>query len=419
MKTPGLERGILTIFRLFLAFQLMLILLNLHIHSNRGLIPGGALPASVAAMSAMGALFVYLSLGRLALAMGRLYLPVAILFAATFSILLDTLFLSTSLSAHPGGSAENAWQMFLYLFVPLVFVSWQYGFGQVVVYCLFTAVLDYFLARWVDPGFNTRQETHIRLLLMRSFSFMLAGYVISRIMGQLRLERKALQEANSRLSHYAGTLEELTVSRERNRMARELHDTVAHTLSGLAVHLEAVSALWTVDPGQARSMIERSLGATRSGLGETRRAIKALRASPLEDLGLVKALEDLAKETARRAGLRLELELPPDIEGLPHEAGHCFYRIGQEAMENTVRHSNARALAVRLSGGSANLSMEIRDDGKGFDPGTVDDEKCFGLRGMRERAELIHASLRIESGLGKGTVLSLSWQQGGDMGGAR
>ena len=194
-------------------------------------------------------------------------------------------------------------------------------------------------------------------------------------------------------------------------MARELHDTLAHTLSGLAVQLEAVSALWTVNPEQARSMVEKSLGATRSGLGETRRAIQALRASPLEDLGLVRALEDLAKETAGRAGLKLELELPPDIEGLPNEAAHCFYRIGQEAMENAVRHGNGRSLAVKLSGDAAGLFMEIRDDGEGFDPDGVDDGKHFGLKGMRERAELIHASLRIESRSSIGTSLSLSWHR--------
>ena len=205
MKARGLERGILFIFRLFLAFQLMLILVNLHIHSNQGLIPGGSFAAAALAVSATVTLFAYLSIGRLERRMGRLYLPAAILFTATFSILLDNLFLSSSLSVHPGGTAENAWQMFLFLFVPLVLVSWQYGFRQVVAYCLFTAVLDYLLASWADPAFGTWHETRARLLFMRSFSFMFAGYVISRIMEQLRRERKALQEANSRLSRYAGT----------------------------------------------------------------------------------------------------------------------------------------------------------------------------------------------------------------------
>ena len=79
-------------------------------------------------------------------------------------------------------------------------------------------------------------------------------------------QRQSLADANTKLVHYAATLERLTITRERNRLARELHDTLAHTLSAVAVELEAVSALWDVDPTQARAMLTQSLTVTRTGL---------------------------------------------------------------------------------------------------------------------------------------------------------
>ena len=96
-------------------------------------------------------------------------------------------------------------------------------------------------------------------------------------------------------------------------MARELHDTLAHSLSGATVQLEAVQALWDVKPGEARQMLDQALEATQSGLTEARRALHSLRASPLDDSGLTLAIRDMAKSTAARANLRLDLERVSEI----------------------------------------------------------------------------------------------------------
>lgn len=406
MKSRHLEPGLLTIFRLFLVAQLILMVVNLHVHSARGYLGGNVSSAYVFAVGGVLVLLAYLSLQWLEKRLGRFYLPVALIYSTIFSLLAQYLFLTTHSG---GGSEEGAWQLFLMLGVPLMLIGWQYGFKSVVVYCLFVTFLDSILVRLTRTDYELFEFTYQRLSFIRFISFLMIGYVVSRIMQQLRNQRQALQEANRKLEHYVATLEQLTVSRERNRVARELHDTLAHTLSGLAVQLEAVDSLWTSDRKQAHNLLRHSLRATRDGLTETRNAIQALRAAPLEDLGLVRALKDYAETTAGRTGFLVDFDLPKNLEGLPLEVEQCFYRIGQEAIENTARYAQAKMLSVKLVRTASRVCMEIADDGAGFDPRAVESGRHFGLQGMRERAQLIHATLEIFSCPGEGTRLSLSW----------
>ena len=121
------------------------------------------------------------------------------------------------------------------------------------------------------------------------------------------MQRRSLEEANAQLRYHASTQIELTISHERNRMARELHDTLAHTLSGLIVQLQTVKAYWEIEPATSQKMLDDALAATRDGLRETRGALKSLRATPLEDLGLSLAIRQLAEEVAARANLDLQV----------------------------------------------------------------------------------------------------------------
>ena len=413
MKSDRLEPGLLTIFRLFLVAQFVLMLVNLTVHHARGYLEGHPESAIVIVGASLLVLFGYLSWPWLGSKLGRTYLPIGLLLSTIFSLAAQNLFLTIPLSVSGGGSEESTWQLFLFLCVPLVLTGWQYGFKSVVAYCFFITILDFTLIRLTNPDYGTLQQVYHRLLFIRFISFLLVGYVISRIMQQLRRERRALQEANQQLERYVGALEQLTVSRERNRVARELHDTLAHTLSGVAVQLEAVDSLWTSDRKQARQILGHSLQATRDGLTETRKAIESLRATPLEDLGLSRALRDIAAAAAGRAGFRLDLDMPARLEGLPAEVEQCFYRIGQEALENVVRHADARSVRVSLVRTGAGVCLEIADDGIGFDPQAAGPGPHFGLQGMGERAQVIHAALEVASRPGGGTCVRLAWQGGG------
>ncbi len=409
MKTSRLEPGLLAIFRLFAAAQLVLMLVNLHVHSARGYLGNNAGLAFPFLAGGTLALLLYLSLPWSALREARLYLPVALVYSTVFSLLAQYMFLT---SPTGGGSEESAWQLFLFLCVPLVLVSWQYGFKSVVLYCVFTTLLDMLLVRMTKTDFAQFEQTYHRLVFIRFISFLMVGYIIARIMQQLRRERQALQDANQKLAGHLVTLEQLTVSRERNRVARELHDTLAHTLSGIALQLEAANSLWSSNGDQAHALLQRSLRVARDGLTETRRAIQALRATPLEDLGLANALREWAQAAADRTSFQLTLELPDRLDALPVEVEQCYYRIGQEAIENIARHAMAKSVRIHLSRNAADLCMEIADDGIGFDPRAAQAARHFGLQGMQERARLIHPDLEISSQPASGTQLRLSWHGG-------
>ncbi len=212
---------------------------------------------------------------------------------------------------------------------------------------------------------------------------------------------------------YADTVEELTISRERNRMARELHDTLAHSLSAVTVQLEAIRTLWAVDPEAARTMLDSADETARLGLTEARRALQDLRASPLQDLGLPLALQELAETAARRSGAVLALDVPRQLDGsLAPAVEQGVYRIAQEALENVVRHAQASAITVSLAQEEGKIRLEIMDDGLGLEGTPGPDQELvvpahMGIRGMQERATLIGGKLEIGDRRGRGALVSL------------
>ncbi|MEW5870277.1 MAG: sensor histidine kinase [Chloroflexota bacterium] len=294
------------------------------------------------------------------------------------------------------------------LFIALVITAWQYPWPYVVLFAVGTAALEIGIIQIKPPAQPSAFHAVVFIAIVRSVSFLVVGYFISRLMQRLQAQQEALAQANAQLTHYASTLENLTVSRERNRMARELHDTLAHTLSGLAVQLETLKAYWEVDPQAAHKLLDQSLEATRSGLGETRRALKALRASPLEDLGLALGIRKLAETAAERGKLALELELPGQLPAVAPDVEQCIYRVAQEAVENVVHHANATHLAVRLAASETELRLTIQDDGQGLNVEQARRAGHFGLPGMYERAQLAGGELRIDSQPGNGTRLQLA-----------
>jgi signal transduction histidine kinase len=153
-------------------------------------------------------------------------------------------------------------------------------------------------------------------------------------------------------------------------------------------------------------MLDQALQHTRGGLTEARRALKALRASPLDDLELALALRTLAESVAARASLILEVELPNQVERVAPEIEQCVYRIAQEALTNVARHAEAKLLRLSLEHDSKQLMLTIVDDGRGFDPTAVNGAR-FGLTGLRERAEMIGGRLEVESALQRGTIVQL------------
>ncbi|MEM7538520.1 MAG: sensor histidine kinase, partial [Chloroflexota bacterium] len=192
------------------------------------------------------------------------------------------------------------------------------------------------------------------------------------------------------------------------RLARELHDTLAHSLSAIAVQLQAIGSLWDVNPQRAQTILAQAEKSADDGLIEARRALQALRAAPLEEFGLTMALRELVESAAERADLAVEIELPDLATPLPNHVEQNVYRILQEALENVVRHARARHLTVQMKQHADHLAFLVVDDGMGFDPAESNAQKrAMGLRGMRERADLMGSRLAIESQPQRGTQIRL------------
>ena len=427
-KQTSLEPGLLSVFRIFTALRLgfLLLVTLFHIIIQPGLIEAvnagtsfdiSHLQSPAYKLSPYALLFsfgdvvylvVYLWWPPLQRWLGRYFLPAG-LAIATLGPILGQHLNTAWYTASDVFVLAGAWQLVVVLFLPLVLIAWQYDFHWVLRFSVGTALLDVGLTLLAASSGNWAGiHLLLSIIFIRTVLYMIVGYMITRLVTAQREQRQALAEANTQLTHYATTLEQLSISRERNRLARELHDTLAHTLSGLAVQLEAVDAAWETDPNAAHTLLEQSRTATRSGLTETRRALQALRASPLEDLGLSLAIRTLAELLATRTGLTLDLHLPNELDNLSPPVEQCVYRITQESLANVDRHANARRLSVQLEQANRHLTLTITDDGQGFAPDDVNTENHLGLKGMKERAAMAGGKLAVTSQPGQGTTICLT-----------
>jgi signal transduction histidine kinase len=395
-----IEPGLLPIFRLYTG--LMFVLIGLGMGDALRRVPRDYFAIFMCAIC--GFLFVYLSWKPVERWLGKRWLPLALYIVTLGPIFADVV--ANAAIIRRGFTDPTLFdpnRLYLWMLIPMLLVSAQYGWRVLLMFNFGTALLPVLLALplayWLD------YETVIGTAFVRWLLFIIAGYVVMRITSASRQQRRELAEKNIQLARYASTLEQLAVARERNRLARELHDTLAHTLSAVNVQLKALDVLMESDPTAARATLEQTQALTRTGLQEARRSLQALRARPIDELGLGLALGELARKAAERAGLQLTLEVPAQIDGLAPESEQQVYRIAEEALNNIVRHANARQLALRW----ANATLTIRDDGVGFDT-SANPNGHYGLVGMKERAALINATLDIQSAPGKGTRIQLKVQ---------
>jgi signal transduction histidine kinase len=228
--------------------------------------------------------------------------------------------------------------------------------------------------------------------------------IVSLLAERQRQQLARLETAHQRLRRHAATVEQLATSRERNRLARDLHDTLAHSLSALTVQLEALRSLLVHDPEAARVSVEEALQNSRRGLEDSRRAIQALRTGRVETLGLTGAIRDTVQSVQSRSGVEVELVVAGDEPELTEEEAQSLFLIAEEALTNVERHAAADKVSMRLAFGSDRIDLVIRDDGVGFDASAVDPSR-YGLTGMRERAAMIGATLEVTSQPGGGTTV--------------
>ncbi len=339
--------------------------------------------------------------------LGRFFLPLVIVLLSVVPNVIGNLALR-GLPRSPASSPEGIMlRLMPMMFMALVLTAWQYRWRHVVFFTIAMAGVNLLLHGVFFHPPSAPYLPPLTVLVIQTVSFLLVGYFISTLVSRLRAQHASLEQANQKLVHYAGALEHLTITRERNRLARELHDTLAHALSALSVQLETVKAYFDVDYDTARRLLDNSVQTTRSGLLETRRAMKALRASPLDDLGLLLALREMAEEASSRAGMQLHLSLPGEMAPLSHDVEQVVYRVAQEAVANVAHHANAQNLTLQLMVNEGCVLLLVRDDGLGFNAEENPAVNHYGLAGMRERAHLVGGKLTVDSRPGEGTTISL------------
>ncbi|NYV78664.1 sensor histidine kinase, partial [Streptomyces sp. UH6] len=219
--------------------------------------------------------------------------------------------------------------------------------------------------------------------------------------------RRALDENAALHTQLLLQAREAGIADERRRLAAEIHDTLAQGLTGIIAQLQVVAS--TDDPAVARRHADRAADLARHSLGEARRSVQNLAPAGLAEDGLPQALRKTVDGWSERQGLRAEFTLTGEPEQLHGEVAATLLRILQEALSNVARHASASRVGVTLSFMGDEVTLDVRDDGRGFDPAALPPRTRnggFGLDGMRARAERIAGSVVVESEAGQGTAVS-------------
>jgi signal transduction histidine kinase len=196
---------------------------------------------------------------------------------------------------------------------------------------------------------------------------------------------------------------------ERNRLARELHDTLEQGLAGITLQLEAVAGSLEGSPRTARQSLDVARQMLRYSLEEARRSVMDLRSQALESSDLAGALADMARQMTQRTQTRAEVRVEGAPRPLDASQEHHLLRIGLEALTNALRHGGPRRIEILLRFGPAATELVVRDDGHGFsrDEGEAPGGH-FGLLGIRERVDKLGGILQIDSRPGEGTRLAVT-----------
>ena len=246
------------------------------------------------------------------------------------------------------------------------------------------------------------------------------GRALDELLTSLQRERGALQTLNAELDQRVAArtreIERLAeqarydaVVRERLKIARDLHDTLAHSMMAMLTEIRLLKRLSATDPGALAEELMRAEETAHQGLNEARAAIAQMRFNPVRDAGLAAALSDLVELFVERTGIPVDYTSDAPAGTFADERAETLFRIAEEAMRNVERHAGVTRVTVslRVSPDNHGLTLTIADDGVGFGaegahPGH------YGLAGLREQARLIGAALTIHSAPQQGTLISVA-----------
>ena len=207
---------------------------------------------------------------------------------------------------------------------------------------------------------------------------------------------RELEAANHELVIARERESDLATLRERERLARDLHDNLGHALSVMSVQLEAIQRLYRVDPQRGSEHIDSLKDLTRHSMDDLRRSLDGLRAPGLGDRQLVTAVQDLSVSVSQRAGITVRCQVDPAVSTLNPALAETVWRVAQEALANIEKHAHARTAEVRVSREPQSVWVVVGDDGVGLPSDAEAKRGHYGLRGLRERVEGLGGTLTLE-----------------------
>jgi signal transduction histidine kinase len=264
-----------------------------------------------------------------------------------------------------------------------------------------------------DIWVGDEQSTTFWIIMFLSLAFVYSiAYLVKREQAnRLRVEKllRELKSSHLQLQDYATQVAELATIEERNRLARDIHDSLGHYMTVINVQLEKAIAFRDRDSQGADQAVKDAKQLARTALQDIRRSVATLRDTP-EPFSLSQALTELT-DNMSHAQFSIDLEIQGDERDFSPQALMTLYRATQEGLTNVQKHAQANQATVRLRLETQKASLCISDNGQGFDPATLDEARGrphYGLQGIRERLELIRGSLELESAPGKGTTLFIT-----------
>jgi len=201
-----------------------------------------------------------------------------------------------------------------------------------------------------------------------------------------------LQDANVQLKEYAVITEKIGETRERNRLAREIHDTLGHTLTGISAGVDACLATVDASPKQTKKQLELIADVTRSGILDVRRSVNKLRPDALARLSLESAILELVKETKNISGTKIHFKNQVEKLKFDEDEENAIYRVTQESLTNAIRHGKAENVWISIEKEDSKLLLTIRDDGVGC----KEIVNGFGTRHITERIEMLNGTVQFD-----------------------
>lgn len=226
---------------------------------------------------------------------------------------------------------------------------------------------------------------------------------------ELNQVNSKLQEANLQLERYARESEKMAETRERNRLAREIHDTLGHTLTGIIAGLDACVAIMDIAPEATKMQLQAITDVARQGMTDVRRSVKALRPDALEKLSLEEALKKSIEEMRQATQAEIWYSCTAELRHFSEDEEEVIYRIVQESITNSIRHGHADQIKIEIRRVYNKLQICIADNGIGCE----EVKKGFGLHHMEERIQMLQGSLEYESknGFTVRAELPIRWGQ--------